>query len=167
MKVINLNDDIEDLFLSKSIIESYWIEQEIITQKYSLDDFIVKLDMGKTIYNSNNIVYPFSIINTDKEMFVFTICEDSKELLDALNKIDYSIENLTKVTKEDLYVNGIIENKSFFIINNKVYLPKDDYEPSHKLSDESAAKYFNIDTDNIQNIIDETTQNMYELENKL
>ena len=41
MKVINLNDDIEDLFLSKSIIESYWIEQEIITQKYSLDDFIV------------------------------------------------------------------------------------------------------------------------------
>ena len=57
MKVINLNDDIEDLFLSKSIIESYWIEQEIITQKYSLDDFIVKLNMGKTIYNSNNIRY--------------------------------------------------------------------------------------------------------------
>ena len=167
MKVINLNDDIENLFLSKSIIESYWIEQEIITQKYSLDDFIVKLDMGKTIYNSNNIVYPFSIINTDKEIFVFTICDDPKELLDALNKIDYSIENLTKVTKEDLYVNGIIENKSFFIIDNKVYLPKDDYEPSHKLSDESTAKYFNIDTDNIQNIIDETTQNMYELENKL
>ena len=111
MKVINLNDDIEDLFLSKSIIESYWIEQEIITQKYSLDDFIVKLDMGKTIYNSNNIVYPFSIINTDKEMFVFTICEDSKELLDALNKIDYNLENLTKVTKEDLYINGVIENK--------------------------------------------------------
>ena len=167
MKVINLNDDIEDLFLSKSIIESYWIEQEIITQKYSLDDFIVKLDMGKTIYNSNNIVYPFSIVNTDKEMFVFTICEDSKELLDALNKIDYNLENLTKVTKEDLYINGVIENKSFFIINNKVYLPKDDYEPSPKLSDESTAKYFNIDTDNIQNIIDETTQNMYELENKL
>ena len=55
MKVINLNDDIEDLFLSKSIIESYWIEQEIITQKYSLDDFIVKLDMGKTLYYLNCI----------------------------------------------------------------------------------------------------------------
>ena len=167
MKVINLNDDIEDLFLSKSIIESYWIEQEIITQKYSLDDFIVKLDMGKTIYNSNNIVYPFSIINTDKEMFVFTICEDSKELLDALNKIDYNLENLTKVTKEDLYINGVIENKSFFIINNKVYLPKDDYEPSYKLSDEFKARYLNIDKDNIQNVIDETTKNMYDLENKL
>ena len=167
MKVINLNDDIEDLFLSKSIIESYWIEQEIITQKYSLDDFIVKLDMGKTIYNSNNIVYPFSIINTDKEMFVFTICEDSKELLDALNKIEYNIENLTKVTKEDLYINGVIENKSFFIINNKVYLPKDDYVPSHKLSDEFKARYLNIDKDNIQNVIDETTKNMYDLENKL
>ena len=167
MKVINLNDDIEDLFLSKSIIESYWIEQEIITQKYSLDDFIVKLDMGKTIYNSNNIVYPFSIVNTDKEMFVFTICEDSKELLDALNKIDYNLENLTKVTKEDLYINGVIENKSFFIINNKVYLPKDDYKPSHKLSDEFKARYLNIDKDNIQNVIDETTKNMYDLENKL
>ena len=167
MKVINLNDDIEDLFLSKSIIESYWIEQEIITQKYSLDDFIVKLDMGKTIYNSNNIVYPFSIVNTDKEMFVFTICEDSKELLDALNKIDYNLENLTKVTKEDLYINGVIENKSFFIINNHVYLPKDDYEPSHKLSDDFKAKYFNIHKNNIQNVIDETTKNMYDLENKL
>ena len=96
MKVINLNNDIEDLFLSKSIIESYWIEQELITQKYSLDDFIIKLDMGKTIYNSNNIVYPFSIINTDKEMIVFTICDDPKELLDVLNKIDYNIENLIK-----------------------------------------------------------------------
>ena len=167
MKVINLNDDIENLFLSKSIIESYWIEQEIITQKYSLDDFIVKLDMGKTIYNSNNIVYPFSIVNTDKEMFVFTICKDSKELLDALNKIDYNLENLTKVTKEDLYINGVIENKSFFIINNKVYLPKDDYETSHKLSDEFKARYLNIDKDNIQNVIDETTKNMYDLENKL
>ena len=167
MKVINLNDDIEDLFLSKSIIESYWIEQEIITQKYSLDDFIVKLNMGKTIHNSNNIVYPFSIVNTDKEMFVFTICEDSKELLDALNKIDYNLENLTKVTKEDLYINGVIENKSFFIINNKVYLPKDDYEPLHKLSDEFKARYLNIDKDNIQNVIDETTKNMYDLENKL
>ena len=167
MKVINLNDDIEDLFLSKSIIESYWIEQEIITQKYSLDDFIVNLNMGKTIYNSNNIVYPFSIVNTDKEMFVFTICEDSKELLEDNNKIDYNLENLTKVTKEDLYINGVIENKSFFIINNKVYLPKDDYEPSHKLSDEFKARYLNIDKDNIQNVIDETTKNMYDLENKL
>ena len=167
MKVINLNNDMEDLFLSKSIIESYWIEQELITQKYSLDDFIVKLDMGKTIYNSNNILYPFSIINTDKEMFVFTICEDSKELLDALNKIDYNLENLTKVTKEDLYINGVIENKSFFIINNKAYLPKNDYEPSHKLSDEFKARYLNIDKDNIQNVIDETTKNMYDLENKL
>ena len=50
---------------------------------------------------------------------------------------------------------------------SKVYLPKDDYEPSHKLSDEFKARYLNIDKDNIQNVIDETTKNMYDLENKL
>ena len=167
MKVINLNDDIEDLFLSKSIIESYWIEQEIITQKYSLDDFIVKLDMGKTIYNSNNIVYPFSIINTDKETFIFTVCDDPTELLNALKEIEYNVENLVKVTKEDLYINGILENNSFFIINNKVCLPKDTYNPSHKISDEFKLKYLSINKADIDNIIDETTKNMYDLENKL
>ena len=167
MKVINLDKDMEDLFVSKSIIESYWIEQEEISEKYSLNDFINVLNMENTIYHSNQNIYPFSIINTDKETFIFTVCDDPTELLNALKEIEYNVENLVKVTKEDLYINGILENNSFFIINNKVCLPKDTYNPSHKISDEFKLKYLSINKADIDNIIDETTKNMYDLENKL
>ena len=164
MKVININTDIEGLIIAKLDIESYWIEQEQIKDKLSLEEFLSKIDMSKNIYSDNNEVYPFSIIYTSKESYVFTIANNYEKMISALESIKYNINNLIKVTKEDLFINGVIEDKPFFIINNKVCLPKDSYEPTNKISDKAKEMFSKIDKSEIDKLISETTENMYNIE---
>lgn len=166
MKVININTDIEGLIIAKLDIESYWIEQERIKDKLSLEEFLSKIDMSKNIYSDNNEVYPFSIIYTSKENYVFTIANNYEKMISGLESIKYNINNLIKVTKEDLFINGAIEDKPFFIINNKVCLPKDSYEPTNKISDKAKEMFSKIDKNEIDKLISETTENMYNIESE-
>ena len=166
MKVININTDIEGLIIAKLDIESYWIEQEKIKDKLSLEEFLSKIDMSKNIYSDNNEVYPFSIVYTNKENYVFTIANNYEKMISALESIKYNINNLIKVTKEDLFINAVIEDKPFFIINNKVCLPKDSYEPTNKISDKAKEMFSKIDKSEIDKLISETTESMYNIESE-
>ena len=47
---INVSTDVEDVMYHKRIIEDFWIENKVINERTSIEQFIDMLDMTKRIY---------------------------------------------------------------------------------------------------------------------
>lgn len=125
-ELININDNIENLFVAKKNIEDYLIDNGDITEKMTINKFIEYLRFGDNAFVNHiqDIIIPFTIINTNKTRYIFNVCnseDESKILSSALSSIEYDISKLNKVSITDIF-NNKLSNKDFFIIKKNYYI---------------------------------------------
>ncbi len=95
-------DNIEDLIISKYLIESKLIEKKELTKKLELTDFIGKfINMSRNIvaYNINSVdqvVVPFFVYTLDDDRYIFFVSKNEKTELTLmkLKSINYDVTKL-------------------------------------------------------------------------
>ena len=75
LRKINIAKDVEEVMNTKSIIDEYWINvTKETTQKTSVEEFVTRLDMAKTLYmSSKGDVVPFKHFDIDGTMYFFYV----------------------------------------------------------------------------------------------
>ena len=95
-------DNIEDLIISKYLIESKLIEKKELTKKLELTDFVGKfINMSRNIvaYNINSVdqvVVPFFVYTLDDDRYIFFVSKNEKTELTLmkLKSINYDVTKL-------------------------------------------------------------------------
>lgn len=95
-------DNIEDLIISKYLIESKLIEKKELTKKLELTDFVGKfINMSRNIvaYNINSVdqvVVPFFVYTLDDDRYIFFVSKTEKTELTLmkLKSINYDVTKL-------------------------------------------------------------------------
>ena len=95
-------DNIEDLIISKYLIESKLIEKKKLTKKLELTDFVGKfINMSRNVvaYNINSVdqvVVPFFVYTLDDDRYVFFVSKNEKTELTLmkLKSINYDVTKL-------------------------------------------------------------------------
>lgn len=95
-------DNIEDLIISKYLIESKLIEKKELTKKLELTDFIGKfINMSRNVvaYNINSVdqvVVPFFVYTLDDDRYIFFVSKNEKTELTLmkLKSINYDVTKL-------------------------------------------------------------------------
>ena len=95
-------DNIEDLIISKYLIESKLIEKKELTKKLELTDFVGKfINMSRNVvaYNINSvdqIVVPFFVYTLDDDRYIFFVSKNEKTELTLmkLKSINYDVTRL-------------------------------------------------------------------------
>jgi hypothetical protein len=133
MNFINISDfnkNLDDIVLAKISIENELINNQQITEKFSISDFINWLNFSKSIFMKNvndiDVNIPFSIYTTSSNKhYVFYISQDDKYIDDLKNyliQIDFNLHNLKNVNQYDLYINSKYKpDGDYFIINSLLY----------------------------------------------
>lgn len=121
MTIIDITKDYLELFTAKRKIEEKLLNENKISEEFTVSDFIKYINFGTHIYwVSETQIYPFKIIDD----FLFIVTDSNTKtinpLLNALNTINFDLSKLTHKTKYDIAVNDIIE-KPHFIINSELY----------------------------------------------
>lgn len=128
MITIDITKDYLELFMAKKDIEDTLLETKEIEQPFTVPEFIKYINFGTHIYwLSSTQIYPFKIISTPKESYLFVVSEETTKninpLLNALSEIKYNYNNLEKKSVIDISTENIID-KPHFIINNDLYYIK-------------------------------------------
>ena len=95
-------DNIEDLIISKYLIESKLIEKKELTKKLELTDFVGKfINMYRNVvaYNINSVdqvVVPFFVYTLDDDRYIFFVSKNEKTELTLmkLKSINYDVTKL-------------------------------------------------------------------------
>ena len=95
-------DNIEDLIISKYLIESKLIEKKELTKKLELTDFVGKfINMSRNVvaYNINSVdqvVVPFFVYTLDNDRYIFFVSKNEKTELTLmkLKSINYDVTKL-------------------------------------------------------------------------
>ena len=117
---INVSTDVEDVMYHKKIIEDFWIENKVISERTSIDQFIDMLDMTKRIYIQENgdKILPFVYILVNDTLYFFYVSDDQtlvNQCITDLKEFGFDFKKLKKVTNEEI-LNGILTNKHYFVI---------------------------------------------------
>jgi hypothetical protein len=127
INLYNLTDFPEDLILAKVKIEKELLENNVINDRFKINEFINWLDFSKNIYVEDNNTIPFSIRNGKDFNYMFFIPSSNNEkhinkMMSILKSINYDMTNLKKVSMGDLYMKGIdFPENEYFIINSQIY----------------------------------------------
>ena len=95
-------DNIEDLIISKYLIESKLIEKKELAKKLELTDFVGKfINMSRNVvaYNINSVdqvVVPFFVYTLDDDRYIFFVSKNEKTELTLmkLKSINYDVTKL-------------------------------------------------------------------------
>lgn len=123
MKFVNIND-IEDLVLAKHDINLMLIEDNIVEDKLSINDFLDIYAMPNYVYVVNGINIPFKLLNIRDMHYVFVTNYNKEELELLENKIrllKYDMNNLIKLNFNDMINMTDPTNDNFVIINGQYY----------------------------------------------
>ena len=123
MKIVNIND-IEDLILTKHEIDLMLIEDNIIEKRTTINEFLEKYAMPTNIYMYNGISIPFKlyILHDKKYLFVTNYNKQENEVLEnKLKQIKYDMNNLVKLTNDEIQKMEDYSNENFIIIDNHYY----------------------------------------------
>lgn len=123
MKIVNIND-IEDLILTKHEIDLMLIEDKVIEERTTINGFLETYAMPKNIYMYNGISIPFKlyILHDKKYLFVTNYNKQENEVLEnKLKQIKYDMNNLVKLTNDEIQKMEDYSNENFIIINNHYY----------------------------------------------
>jgi len=123
MNIVNINN-IEDLIIAKYNIENYLIETKQIEEKDTLSNFLTNTANINMIYlyKGNPIPFCFKIINNEQYLFVTN--DNENEINLVVNKIKlckYDLNNLYKLSNEEINKIENLEDSDYIIINNKIY----------------------------------------------
>jgi hypothetical protein len=123
MKIVNIND-IEDLILAKHEIDLILIEDKVIEERTTINEFLEKYAMPKNIYMYNGISIPFKlyILHDKKYLFVTNYNKQENEVLEnKIKQIKYDMNNLVRLTNAEIQRMEDYSNENFIIINNHYY----------------------------------------------
>ena len=123
MKIVNIND-IEDLILAKHEIDLMLIEDKVIKERTTINGFLETYAMPKNIYMYNGISIPFKlyILHDKKYLFVTNYNKQENEVLEnKLKQIKYDMNNLVKLTNDEIQKMEDYSNENFIIIDNHYY----------------------------------------------
>ena len=123
MKIVNIND-IEDLILTKHEIDLMLIEDKVIEKRTGINEFLEKYAMPTNIYMYNGISIPFKLytLHNNKYLFVVNYNEDEINVLEnKIKQIKYDMNNLVRLTNEEINQMQDYENENFIIIDNHYY----------------------------------------------
>lgn len=123
MKIVNIND-IEDLILTKHEIDLMLIEDKVIKERTTINGFLETYAMPKNIYMYNGISIPFKlyILHNKKYLFVTNYNKQENEVLEnKLKQIKYDMNNLVKLTNDEIQKMEDYSNENFIIIDNHYY----------------------------------------------
>ena len=123
MKIVNIND-IEDLILAKHEIDLILIEDRVIEERTTINEFLEKYAMPKNIYMYNGISIPFKlyILHDKKYLFVTNYNKQENEVLEnKIKQIKYDMNNLVRLTNAEIQRMEDYSNENFIIINNHYY----------------------------------------------
>ena len=95
-------DNIEDLIISKYLIESKLIEKKELTKKLELTDFVgnfINMSRNVVAYNINSVdqvVVPFFVYTLDDDRYIFFVSKNEKTELTLmkLKSINYDVTKL-------------------------------------------------------------------------
>lgn len=102
-----IGDYPEDFLAAKVDVEHYLIETGEIKKRMRLDEFIVYLNIQKTIYMKGQKSIAFRIIKGENDEYVFySLLDNDEELFDsfksALEKLKYDFSSLKKIEPIEL-----------------------------------------------------------------
>lgn len=124
MITIDINKDYLEFFMAKKDIETMLIDEEEIDKPFEIQEFVKFINFGSHIYcKTPEEIYPFEIITTDKETYMFIANVNNisyKPLYDVLDSIKYDFKNLTKKTQYEVATDNLLY-KPYFIINGELY----------------------------------------------
>jgi len=125
-----INEEVEDFVIAKNKIEKPLIESEQIEKKMSIQEFLSYIDLSKNIFMVNdgsNISIPFLISYPSQNDIVIIYSLESgidkytKLFKDNLQKINYNLDSLTKLSQMEIF-EGKIADHPYYIINNDFYI---------------------------------------------
>lgn len=128
MKYIAINtigDYPEDFLFAKVDVEHHLQETGKIENRMRLDEFILWLEMQKTIYIRNQHSIAFRITEGEKDAYVFySLLDTDDKLFEAfkakLEGIKYDISKLNKITPVEI-MNLDLDDAELFMIDNEMY----------------------------------------------
>jgi hypothetical protein len=123
MKIVNINN-IEDLILAKHEIDLILIEDKVIEERTTINGFLETYAMPKNIYMYNGISIQFKlyILHDKKYLFVTNYNKQENEVLEnKLKQIKYNMNNLVKLTNDEIQKMEDYSNENFIIIDNHYY----------------------------------------------
>lgn len=108
--------DIEELVLAKHDFEKYLLENHIINNKLSIDEFLDKYALkgfGKYMYKKEYLVIPFSLICQDEETYLFYSVSKN---VDTTRFLEYFKEHDYKLKMKEIKINNIDDTKQECIV---------------------------------------------------
>ena len=102
-----IGDYPEDFLTAKVDVEHYLIETGEIEKRMRLDEFIIYLNIQKTIYMKGQKSIAFRIIKGENDEYVFySLLDNDEELFDsfkaALEKLKFNFSSLKKIEPIEL-----------------------------------------------------------------
>lgn len=118
---INISLDVENFLFHKKIIDDFWIENKVISESTTIEQFVNLLDMSKRIYikDGGEKILPFVYILVNDTLYFFYVDDNNElanECIAELKDFGFDFNKLTKVSNKDI-LNGVLNNKSYFCIN--------------------------------------------------
>jgi len=123
MKIVNIND-IEDLILAKHEIDLMLIEDKVITERTTINDFLNKYANPSYIYMYNGISIPFKLyeLHGNKYLFVTNYKKDEITVLEnKLKQLKFNINNLIAIDFDEILRMKDLSKENFIIANNRYY----------------------------------------------
>lgn len=110
----------EDFLIGKVDVERYLIETKEIEKRMKLEDFIVYLNIQKTIYMKGQKSIAFRIIKGLSDSYVFySLLDQDEELFDSFKKkledMKYDLSGLNKIEPMDLIQMDLSSEEVFMI----------------------------------------------------
>lgn len=126
LNVNTLGDFPEDLIMAKMDIEAKLLEDGIIKEKQTFQDFIMTLALQDNIYMKGRDVIPFRFIEGKQEKYLVYVNDDTKhedvfnDLLKKLKSVNFDV---TKFVKQDINMmfNHDLDKDQLFIIKGQYY----------------------------------------------
>ena len=126
LNVNTLGDFPEDLIMAKMDIESKLLEDGVIKEKQTFQDFVATLSLQDNVYMKGRDVIPFRFIDGKNESYLVYVNDDIKhkdaieDLLKKLKSVNYDV---TKFTKQDIdmMLQHDLDKDQLFIIKGQYY----------------------------------------------
>ena len=129
MITLNVNtvaDFPEDLLMAKMDIEAKMIEDGVIKEKQTFQDFIMTLSLQDNVYMKERNVIPFRFIDGKNEKYLIYVNDDIKhpdvfdDFIKKLESVDFDITRFTK-QDVDMMLKHDLDKDQLFIIKGQYY----------------------------------------------
>jgi hypothetical protein len=100
------------------------IEDKVIEERTTINDFLEKYAMPTNIYMYNGISIPFKLYELHGNKYLFVTNYNKEEIIilkTKIKQIKYDMSNLIQLTNDEIQKMEDYSKENFIIINNHYY----------------------------------------------